>query len=74
MSRFKPPSAEELAARGLAPDGTPLKAATKRVRARNEDGTLKADDPSTPENEAWTTKVVKKVSPRKKAAPKKKDS
>jgi hypothetical protein len=61
MSRFKPPSAEELAARGLAPDGTPLKAATKRVRARNDDGTLKADDPSTPDvNEAWEDKPVKK--------------
>ena len=35
---------------------------TKKVRARNEDGTLKGDDPSTPDvNEAWTTKVVKKV-------------
>ena len=51
MSRFKPPSVEELAARGLDADGNPLK--TKRVRARNADGTLKADDPSTPENEAW---------------------
>jgi hypothetical protein len=61
MSRFKPPSAEELAARGLAPDGTLLKAATKRVRARNDDGTLKADDPSTPDvNEAWEEKPVKK--------------
>lgn len=61
MSRFKPPSAEELAARGLAPDGTPLKAATKRVRARNDDGTLKADDPSTPNvNEAWEEKPAKK--------------
>ena len=61
MSRFKPPSAEELAARGLAPDGTPLKAATKRVRARNDDGTLKADDPSTPDvNEAWEEKPAKK--------------
>jgi hypothetical protein len=28
---------------------------SKRVRARNEDGTLKGDDPSTPDvNEAWT--------------------
>ena len=27
MSRFKPASAEELAARGLNPDGTPLKKA-----------------------------------------------
>jgi len=69
MSRFKPPSAEELAARGLAPDGTPLKA-TKKVRARNKDGTLKADDPSTPDvNEAWEEKPVKK-----KSRPKKKDS
>jgi hypothetical protein len=59
MSRFKAPSAEELARRGLNPDGTPL--AGTKVRARNEDGTLKADDPSTPNvNEAWTTKLVKK--------------
>ena len=29
------------------------KATTKPKRARNADGTLKADDPSTPENEAW---------------------
>ena len=69
MSRFKPPSAEELAARGLAPDGTPLKAATKRVRARNDDGTLKADDPSTPDvNEAWEEKPA----PKKRGRPKKK--
>ena len=27
MSRFKPASAEEMAARGLSPDGTPLKKA-----------------------------------------------
>jgi hypothetical protein len=34
----------------------------KKVRARNADGTLKGDDPSTPDvNEAWTTKVVKKA-------------
>jgi hypothetical protein len=26
----------------------------KKVRARNADGTLRGDDPSTPENEAWT--------------------
>ena len=31
------------------------KAPTKRTRARNKNGTLKADDPSTPDvNEAWT--------------------
>ena len=32
----------------------------KKVRARNKDGTLKADDPSTPQNEAWTTEIVEK--------------
>ena len=31
------------------------------VRARNEKGHYIADDPDTPENEAWTTKIVKKV-------------
>ena len=25
----------------------------KKKRARNEDGSFKADDPTTPENEAW---------------------
>ena len=43
-------------------ENTKPKPETKKVRARNEDGTLKGDDPSTPDvNEAWTTKVVKKV-------------
>ena len=52
MSRFTPPSEEELAARGIG---------ISKVRARNSDGTLKADDPSTPDvNEAWTDKPVKK--------------
>ena len=46
------PSAEELARRGIG---------VKRVRSRNEDGTLKGDDPSTPDvNEAWIVKAVKK--------------
>ena len=60
--KFAPPSAEELAARGLDPDGNPLKVwtNTKKVRARNSDGTLKADDPNTPENEAWEEVPVKK--------------
>ena len=32
----------------------PKKSAQKRKRARNADGTLKSDDPSTPDvNEAW---------------------
>ncbi len=30
------------------------KAPAKKKRARNKDGTLKADDPSTSINEAWT--------------------
>ena len=34
---------------------------TIKVRARNKKGHYVKDDPSTPENEAWTTKVVKKV-------------
>lgn len=67
MSKWKPPSDAEMAARGLNPDGTPLN--VTKVRARNTDGTLKGDNPDTPENEAWTTKVVKSV---KKASPKKK--
>jgi hypothetical protein len=60
MSRFKPPSAEELARRGIG---------VEKVRARNEDGTLKADDPSTPDvNEAWEEKPAAK----KRGRPKKK--
>ena len=31
------------------------------VRARNEKGHYIADNPDTPENEAWTTKIVNKV-------------
>ncbi len=59
MSRFKPASLEELTRRGLNADGSPIK--TVPVRARNENGTLKADDPSTPDvNEAWTDAPVKK--------------
>jgi len=39
---------------------------TVRVRARNEKGQLMADDPSTPDvNEAWTTRIVKKVKGKK---------
>ena len=34
---------------------------TEMVRARNEKGHYIADDPNTPENEAWTTRVVKKI-------------
>jgi hypothetical protein len=41
------------------------------VRARNDKGHYIKDDPSTPENEAWTTKVKKAVTPKKKPAKKK---
>lgn len=38
----------------------------KKVRARNDKGHLIGDDPSTPDvNEAWTTKLVKKVTGKK---------
>ena len=37
-----------------APKKAPKKTTAKKKRARNVDGTLKADDPSTPDvNEAW---------------------
>ena len=36
-----------------APKKAPKKTTAKKKRARNKDGTLKADDLSTPENEAW---------------------
>jgi len=40
----------------------PIKVETKKVRARDEDGQFIPDDPSTPDvNEAWTTKIKKKV-------------
>ena len=35
------------------------------VRARNDKGHYIKDDPATPENEAWTTKMVKKVKGKK---------
>ena len=38
---------------------------TEMVRARNEKGHYIADDPDTPENEAWTAKVVNKFLGRK---------
>ena len=41
---------------------------TEVVRARNAKGQLVGDDPSTPDiNEAWTTKIKKKVIGKKKA-------
>lgn len=72
-NRFKPPSAQELQDRGLDKNGNPLKVNTKTgVRARNEDGTLKADDPSTPDvNEAWEKPPAKKTTKRGRPAKKK---
>jgi hypothetical protein len=46
--------AEKHAAKAAPAKTAPAKAAPKK-RARNTDGTLKGDDPSTPDvNEAWT--------------------
>ena len=41
-------------------------APVKKVRARNDKGHYVKDDPTTPENEAWTTKIVKKITRKKK--------
>lgn len=38
------------------------------TRARNDDGTLKADDPATPENEAWEGGEAPKKRSRKKVS------
>tara|TARA_E500000305_G_scaffold82340_1_gene68165 strand:- start:236 stop:571 length:336 start_codon:yes stop_codon:yes gene_type:complete len=46
---------------------------TKKVRARNAKGHYVADNPDTPENEAWVTKVVKKVKSVRKPRKKKND-
>ena len=39
---------------------------TELVRARNENGHFIKDDPETEVNEAWTTKIIKKIRPKKK--------
>jgi hypothetical protein len=46
--------------------------ATEMVRARSDKGHYIADDPSTPENEAWVEKPKKKAAPKKKTPAKKK--
>ena len=46
--------------------------ATEMVRARSDKGHYIADDPSTPENEAWVENPKKKAAPKKKAPAKKK--
>ena len=45
---------------------------TEMVRARNDQGHYIADDPSTPENEAWVENPKNKAAPKKKAPAKKK--
>ena len=44
------------------------------VRARNDDGSYKADDPATPENEAWEGGEAPKPKTRRKRQPKKKST
>ena len=39
----------------------------EKVRARTDKGHYVKDDPDTPENEAWTTKIKKKATRKKKA-------
>ncbi len=42
----------------------------KKVRARTDKGAFIADDPNTPENEAWVEKSAEKPTAKKKAATK----
>jgi hypothetical protein len=54
--KWKPASIEELRRRGLVPE-----------RAREPDGTFRADDPATPEvNEAWKVEEPAKPKRRRK--------
>ena len=57
-----------------APEETAEEPETEMVRARNEDGSFKADDPETPDvNEAWEEKPVEEVkkTTKKRGRPKK---
>lgn len=40
---------------------------TEKVRARNPKGHYVKDDPTTPENEAWVTKIKNKLTGKKKS-------
>ena len=42
-----------------------IQSSAEKVRARNDKGHYVKDDPTTPENEAWTTKVKKAVKRKK---------
>ena len=48
-----------------------LSQVTEKMRARNENGNFIADDPSTPENEAWVEKPEVKKKPAAKKTNKK---
>lgn len=55
IMKLKPNAFEILPAEPVFKKAAPAKKApAKKKRARNKDGTLKADNPATPENEAWT--------------------
>ena len=57
-----------------APEEVAEEPETEMVRARNEDGSFKADDPETPDvNEAWEEKPVEEVkkTTKKRGRPKK---
>tara|TARA_R100001079_G_scaffold102907_1_gene68516 strand:- start:259 stop:609 length:351 start_codon:yes stop_codon:yes gene_type:complete len=59
-----------------APEEVAQEPETEMVRARNEDGSFKADDPETPDvNEAWEEKPVEEVkkTTKKRGRPKKKE-
>ena len=59
-----------------APEEVAQEPETEMVRARNEDGSFKADDPETPDvNEAWQEKPVEEVkkTTKKRGRPKKKE-
>jgi len=55
MPKFVPPTADELARRGIGVQApaTPQAEETPKRRARKPSGRYKADDPKTTENEAW---------------------
>ena len=57
-------------ARAMIQNGFAIRAEAEPKRARNAKGQLKADDPSTPTNEAWEGGVAPKKPTKKKAAKK----
>ena len=61
------PAAKKKATKKAAPVVQDDEMEEVAVRARNDKGHYIKDDPDTPENEAWTTKMVKKVKGTKKA-------